>query len=159
MATCGTSNANPTMFVTLTWSGGGSTKDYLGCTWTSGETKEVYSTTYTQDASPNILKEEWEAKEVFDRIQLVGKDNTNYTSYASCMIFVHYNGLGSPNNFYRKEYTYFNSNNLSAYQTSGYNFNLVEGYPIHANMKSGSLSGASTSTNGLTISWAEGNGW
>jgi hypothetical protein len=44
---CGTPNANPTMFVKLEWSGGPSTRQWLNCTWSNNQTREVYSTSYT----------------------------------------------------------------------------------------------------------------
>jgi hypothetical protein len=37
------------MDITFSWSGADVTKNYLGCTWTNGETKEAYATTYTLD--------------------------------------------------------------------------------------------------------------
>ena len=43
---CGTPNGDPTLLITLTWTDADATKTWLGCTWTNGEEKEVYSTSY-----------------------------------------------------------------------------------------------------------------
>jgi hypothetical protein len=48
MLDCGTPNADPTLFVTVSWTDAASTKNLYGCTWCNGETKNVYSISFNQ---------------------------------------------------------------------------------------------------------------
>jgi hypothetical protein len=61
MLACGTPNGDPTVFVTVSWTDPAPTKNWLGCTFTNGETKEVYSTSYSYlpSASPTHINWDW----------------------------------------------------------------------------------------------------
>lgn len=47
-ADCGTPNGDPTLFSTFSWTDADVNKTWLGCTWTNGETKEVFANTYNK---------------------------------------------------------------------------------------------------------------
>jgi len=187
-AACGVPNADPTMFVTMTWTDLDVTKDFLGCTWTNGETKEVYSTFYTKSRfgspySPGAPQEE----EVWANSTAPNGERVRMEAFGSP--FVGFSGgvrhdevalgIGTAKEWGTQNFLPVSSNVASfspvgtgvlpytnnafgghpsfyiAYPfTSGWAFHGDPGY-----IKTQQRSAFVTFTNGITISWSQGNGW
>jgi len=157
---CGTPNSDPTMIVTMSWTDVDVTKSYLGCTWTNGETKELYTTfyqavvgsleTWRRDAGPDPQLFHLHGNEYYP-----GTAPSLYETIlggASIGVVYHTN--------YRlqifKDSTFTGSSgNVGVSASSPTAGALVTGAPIAPSHKSGSV----TFTNGITVSWGEGNLW
>ena len=165
------------MFITLAWTDADVTKDWLGCTWNRGETKEVFTTTYAKHgtpvpSSPYVYYE----FEVWDRATGVDQNDQRFrldgfvSASGGFGHFIHHRiaagqglrvGTGiSPDYDSVAAFTPAYSSGMFggpfAPMTDG-SFQLVRvgsGY-----LQSGQFTGMVTFTDGLTISWSQGSGW
>jgi len=136
--------------VTLTWTDSDVTKGWLGCTWTNGETKEVYAT-WWRPADPGELP--------FCRCTWnVGAD---FLFAIQATYELRELRVDGPSFYFRKNdntmlafppYSQFITTAVASYNT---NKSAMCGLTDNSMVDSGSI----TSTDGLTISWGRGNGW
>jgi hypothetical protein len=138
------------------------TKSFAGCTFTNGETKEVYSTSYTDTENPPFCSNRWGRGAGGDGIGFWNKSTPPYytTTYGfgkSDTATVHVN-LGSATFLaFRKDptsiYTGLSivSSNMSTIQATA----ILDQCPL-ANAQ---LTGNCTTTSGITVTWSPGNGW
>jgi hypothetical protein len=166
---CGTPNADPTLDVTVTWTDADATKDYLGCTWTNGECKEVYATSYNLQYNPRPVTgtdmniNNWNRVISGDKLGMAGTTILATTTFSDAK-------LGEID-VIRNQDTNFDLNIRvsywfgSRYSTLVNNTNVASyipaltmlsyGVPIGSTNRNGTV----TTTNGLTITWTEGTGW
>ncbi len=68
---CGTPNDDPTLFATFSWTDTDISKSWLGCTWTNGETKEVFANTYNKYYNSTIFPDTtgipWDGAELWKK--------------------------------------------------------------------------------------------
>jgi hypothetical protein len=194
---CGTPNADPTMFLTLSWTDEDETKSWGGCTWNNGETKEVYGNyeyiPFSEDycAASDSQEEGWAAWG--GTINKVGGscgsvDFSVYTSNESlsgcvtrlvdiavggneaqivqCLYATNEIGCDTLSSVDTHTPDSFNGlevndpcdagEDCATNCPGGY---LENGY-INNRLTDGShLAGSITFTDGITVSWAQGNGW
>ena len=162
LAGCGTSNTDPTIFMTLSWVDSDVTKDWLGCTWTNGETKEVYATGY--GASVNSIsgyKEYWNRQVATNGDKLI-IDRSITASYTTAIwiMQLRLNIVGANNELVSS----LGYDGISTYSSTGLGgvigFNAGDkpttgSYKILNKQKNNSY----TDANGVTYAWTEGNGW
>ena len=154
IGSCGTPNADPTVFVTVVWTDLDATKNYLGCSWCNGETKEVYATNYVKQSgymtSTNDNKESWIRTVAGDKIFMkMLSGGGAHSGAAYCY------GLGGGiqvRNNYSLFYDHITSN-LASDNLNEYNINAFSALIQDA------MFGYTTTTSGVTITWARGNDW
>jgi len=164
IGSCGTPNADPTVFVTVVWTDLDATKNYLGCSWCNGETKEVYATNYTLLTGSLTQEERWDRNVgSFGNRLDIQKLSNKFTSFPSST-YINVGivaltatngvaGLNVRNRQYNNNGT--SSNTLNVLSQNINKANLILGdYRIHEDMF-----GSVTSTAGVTITWARGNDW
>lgn len=163
---CGTPNADPTIMLTMSWTDPDVTKDFLGCTWNNGETKELYSTFYRLDisyfGSPGLDYQTWRRSPgapLNDRMQFNGNNNPFPAVFGRLLIdgndtavdFFAYIARDYINN----SYTIVSNQTLNGVTAINPSLsNIFRGVPINPN-----ITGSLTTDDGLTLSWAPGAGW
>ena len=174
---CGTPNANPTILVTLTWTDPDVTKNYLGCTWTNGETKEVYSTTYQLNFYSSTFGTFTDfytifkgGRETWDRssgILLLRSFNSIKLGQSS---MINNSSIDAANYIKLNPLTAVKADKVLWYTKSPYtgtdiqynDFGAVTAGPkptIGDYRISNNFFTQHTDTNGVTIAWTRGNGW
>jgi len=171
---CGTVNGDPTLFITVAWDGVDATKSFLDCTWSNGETKEVYATNYGKDTDGSVTGfttvrfESWQRHiGSNNQFQLNGYYRVDLT-YSSTP-FVTQQALrgwmdGTLNNFatVHKEVGPYHGTLESSMggvwnpSAAGLNPVAGDGY-LDAN-KAGTIS-HNTGSETITITWSEANNW
>jgi hypothetical protein len=165
MLACGTPNGDPTLFTTLSWIDADVTKDWLGCTFTNGETKEVYGEYEINPGTPTTAFEQWGIQQgtinngrfgmsMFTTQALAGGINGGVVTIKGTPI----GGING------RSYLYGSGSNTFSISTGlGGVIGFVEAdmpynrgsYLLLAKQKNN----AYTDVNGVTYTWTEGNGW
>jgi hypothetical protein len=176
-ATCGSSDGNPSMLVTVTGITNGTS--WLGCTWNNGETKEVFvdgNGLYNKGTGTIGAGTLFSQFQNFNRQVGANGDRFIMTAHASAAAgYGHKNGVrwdasnrlawgtGGFLTSYSVGVSAYNPNGAYPFggpwspQYTTPNFGLLDqgtGY-IQSSQRSGSV----TFNNGVTVSWTEGAGW
>jgi hypothetical protein len=155
METCGVPNANPTIYITMSWTDVDVTKNYLGCSWCNGETKEIYVGTYTlyYNTTTTSTQETWGvSNSANDRIFLKAQNGGG--AYSKAIRVVHPDEPMSlyasniANVFYNHPVVNVGSDNINEYAFD----------PFSGRIDSAQF-GFVTSSAGITITWIQGSGW
>jgi hypothetical protein len=165
---CGTSNANPTMLITMSWTDADVTKSFLGCTWTNGEQKDVFSTSYSRNTTlPYTGSEGWARVIGGNRFVMGGHasaaggwEHENEVKIDGARNLVFGSGGLTPTSVGVSSRTPTGSYPFGgpwnpAYTTPG--FKLVRNGSAY--IQDSQLSGTVTYTDGVTVSWGEGSVW
>jgi hypothetical protein len=154
MAACGTPNADPTFFVTLSWddpvdesSSSGATMDFLGCTFTNGETKEVFSSFYKNSTSLTPTSydyERWRKGTSFELWRYGG----NFLKLATIKI-------NSDRDFWSIVNTFIGRSTTDIGILTVGDVGQITDYALLNKQKNNTF----TDVNNITYTWTEGNGW
>jgi hypothetical protein len=161
MLACGTPNADPTQFITLSWIDADPTKSWLGCTWTNGETKEVYSTTYGELAAGSSYTNNWRRKPgANESFALTRKfvGTAGFNGEGKAQIFIRPVGLGGLADYFINYFSItstFNYTYLGGLISIGDVGQGTNDYLIKNNQKNNTF----TDVNDVTYTWTQGNGW
>lgn len=105
-ADCGTPNGDPTLLATFSWTDVDVNKNWLGCTWTNGETKEVFASTYNKYYAATLFPNTVGIP--YQGLELWKKRNTALdllSMYANPLRYFQVT-LGTPNVFDYKKWQY-----------------------------------------------------
>jgi hypothetical protein len=143
-------------------------KSYLGCSWTNGETKEVYPITYNLDYNPRptvgttMNIHHWGRITDGDKLRLNGTTNVATTTFSDALLGEIDVTRNQDTNFdlnFRVSYwfgsrysTLVNNTNVSSYAPAM--TAMTYGVPLGTNR-----TGSVTTNDGLTIAWTQGAGW
>jgi hypothetical protein len=172
LATCGTPNADPTINMTVSWIDADVTKNWLGCTWTNGETKVVYASTYNDIYQPpnttntffpygRYWRKNWNKNGQF----FMGRNfstfdapyPTTYIDHSGANMYI--SPVGSPGNIL----DYFTVNRFIGTYTVA-NLGILStgdrGALANVNLNQPNfMPNSFTDSNNITYTWTEGNGW
>ena len=158
MATCGTPNANPTMFVTLSWIDADVTKNWLDCSWTNGETKEVYSTSISFGlTNTGYSSARWERDFVpgGGLISMFAYQTSSTTQEIRLKLET-VQGVDLTDRFVRESTTDYRSYSDLGLLSVG---DIPPQGSTNAQLISKQKNNTYTDVNGVTYTWVEGNNW
>jgi hypothetical protein len=141
------------MFITVSWTDPDVTKNWLGCTWTNGEQKEVYTTSYQLQNQYGLFREYWRRSIASSRFAFGRQANAAQPNTI---------GFGIEyNNVLESDYVlwFYTFTSIATFQlgilslgdrgtTMNYRVNQAPYMP-----------NSYTDSNNITYTWTQGNGW
>ena len=185
MASCianplGLKGSDPTVFMTISWTDSDLTKTYVGCTWCNGETKEVFSSDYNgplNTTTTTLYNEQWRIQNhAGNHFQLNANGGFSDYSTTTCpgnSALVH---LSKPSDPAFGSFRHNVQAKRGGFPCSAPPCNVCTGFinqVTNCTIVNGPLSWSLdnsprikdaqftsiTTSNGVTIAWARGNGW
>jgi hypothetical protein len=154
-AKCGTPNGNPTVLIKAEWTDLDVTKNFFGCTFTDGQTYEMYSTGYTDTSSTHS----WRRLASANELELMAKYSGSFTGFAYARIDLN----TATSQYIGSAYNYSGATAI----TYGSMWSSMAGLdptnmpykPSPAEINSIGHFGSATGIGGVTITWSQGSGW